>query len=202
MQHYEIKGIVLVKLGLYGKLYMTAAVCWLSRPQRNPEIENVTVFIKSCGRCSLENILMGVDGVFAQIFLFEFSECRKIPARRREASGEMCGGMTIISLTEGAWLPGALNHISLQNVAILIWCESALCLVAAVSRQSFITGLNAWNSSSLSATMLIHKLTVRLRCVEHNTSRTKLAWLYSVGAKARVPAGIPWASICHSPVSL
>lgn len=59
---------------------------------------------------------MGGDGVFAQIFLFEFSECKKIPARRREASGEM----SIISLTEGARLPGAHNHISLQNVAILI----------------------------------------------------------------------------------
>lgn len=63
---------------------------------------------------------MGVDGVFARIFLFEFSECKKIPARRREASRAMCGGMTVISLREGAWLPGAHNHISLQNVAILI----------------------------------------------------------------------------------
>lgn len=54
MQHYEIKGIVLVELGSCGKLRVTAAVCWLSRPRRNPEIANATVFIRSCGRCSLE----------------------------------------------------------------------------------------------------------------------------------------------------
>lgn len=86
----EIKGIVLVKLGLFGKLYMTAAVCWLSRPQWNPEIENVTVFIKSCGRCSLEEHPNGSRWrVLRRYFSLNLVNGKNSCKKKRSKSGDM-----------------------------------------------------------------------------------------------------------------
>lgn len=53
-------------------------------------------------------------------FTLNLVNAKEVPARRSEASWEMCCRTAAILLTEGMCLSGARNRISLQNVAILI----------------------------------------------------------------------------------
>lgn len=128
-------------------------------------------------------------------FTLNSVNAKELPARRSEASWEMGCRTAAILLTEGMCLSGAHNRISLQNVTILIWCESFLCLVAEYKLQRLKAVVHyikkAWNSCPLSAATLIHILPVHLWCVRHNASRTKLAWLSSVRAKGRGPCRHP-----------